>query len=231
MQFALQLMDLWDNERPKRMRRLHPEIRAWRVSRSSVSGVMVNSKWNLIQYKMQGILPASCAFCLLFTVRGPGRDWGCQPLGGRFHPQLCPLCCECRRGWKAEAVLALSSPGRCEETGVAAVGSLGGQDYLMEEGMMGSRMKRILLTRGQPSIQREAVGNSAKEDLVILQFSTFLLLGVEYKCIRFLKMPQFEISRKAHPPPHKPSSSICTRMSDIHQEETGRIKCNIVANL
>lgn len=66
--------------------------------------------------------------------------------------------------------------------------------------MMGSRMKGILLTRGQPSIQRQAVGNPAKEDLVVLQFSTFLLLGVEYKCIYFFKMAQFEINRKTRPP-------------------------------
>lgn len=104
-------------------------------------------------------------------------------MGKRFHAQLCPLCGECRTGREAEALLTLSSPGRCEETGVAAAGSLEGQNYLMEEGMMGSRMKWILLTRGQPSIQKEAVGNPAKEDLVVL--TTFLLLGLKYKCIYF----------------------------------------------
>lgn len=120
-------------------------------------------------------------------------------MGKAFPPQLCPLCGERRRGWRAEAGLTLSSPGRCEQAGAAAAGA-GGQDYLMEEGMMGSRMKGILLTRGQPSIQRQAVGNPAKEDLVVLQFSTFLLLGVEYKCIYFFLMAQFEINRKTRPP-------------------------------
>lgn len=86
MPFALQLMDLWDNEHPKRMRQLHPGIRAWRVSRSSVSGVMENSKWNLIQYKMQGILAACCVFCLSFTVLWATGEMRVSAFGKEISP-------------------------------------------------------------------------------------------------------------------------------------------------
>lgn len=161
---------------PKRMRRLHPEIRAWKVSRSSVSGVMVNSKWNLIQYKMQGILCQHLvcfAYCSLF-----GPQERCVSLWGGHVPLSC-----------VPSVLSAGEAGADFEQPREVWGNWsccswepGGQDYLMEEGMMGSGMKGILLTWGLPSIQREAVGNPAKEDLVVHQFSTFLLLGVEYKC-------------------------------------------------
>lgn len=46
-------------------------------------------------------------------------------MGKAFPPQLCPLCGERRRGWRAEAGLTLSSPGRCEQAGAAAAGAWG----------------------------------------------------------------------------------------------------------
>lgn len=145
-------MDLWDNEHPKRMRRLHPGIRAWRVSRSSVSGVMVNSKWNLIQYTMQGILPASCVFCLLFAVTGHGRDEGVSLWGRDFTLSCVPSAVsageagEQRRCWLWAALGVWGNWSCCSW-------EPGGQDYLMEEGMMGSRMKRSCWQGASPKFK------------------------------------------------------------------------------
>lgn len=58
---------------------------------------------------------------------------------------------------------------------------------MSEEGMMGRRVKWILLTGSQPLIQREAMGNPAKENSSTQLSPFFLLLGVEQNHIYFEK--------------------------------------------
>lgn len=112
----------------------------------------------------------------------PQERTGYLPLGKRFHSQLYPLyglrSRESRRGWKAEAALTSSSPGRWEKPEVANIGSLGDRSIRCKKecqagGWNGScwHGANPWSKGGQQEIQQKRT--------VALQFSTFLLLGVE----------------------------------------------------
>lgn len=158
---------------------------------------MEDSKCNLIQYRMQGILPASCVLCLLFTVVWATGEMRVSAFGGEISPSaLSPVVSpggagEQRRRW---LWAALGGVRKLELLQLGAWGA-GLSDG---RGNDGQRDEMDPADKG-PALNSKG-RNLAKEDLVVVQYSTFLLLGVQYKCIYFFKMPQFEINKKPHPP-------------------------------
>lgn len=198
MQFALQLVDLWDNEHPKRMRRLHPGIRAWRVSRSSVSGVMVNSEWNLIQYKMQAILPASCVFCLLFTVMGHRRDEAVSLWGRDFTLSSVPSVVSAGQAGKQRRCWLWAALGGVRKLELLQLGAWRGRIIWWKREWWAAGWNGSCWQGASPQFKRKQWETQQKKTWLCLLH--FYYWDWNTNVFFFFLMPQFEINRKAYPP-------------------------------
>lgn len=244
-QFALQLMDLWDDECLITMRLTlswdqTQSLKGLKVLRS-ISGVMGGVWWIATEIYSSTRCRVFCQHLVCFACRSscfsccyrPQERLGHLPLGKRFHPQLYPpyglQSRESRRGWKAEAALTLNSPGRWEKPGVAEIGSLGGRSICRKRERWVGGWDGSCWHGANPWSKGRQQGTQQKRTLLQLNFVHFWYWEWD-KNIFILKNARVWNKHQKTTPQNPPHQSVLM-MSDTHQEEIRRIKSSIVANL
>lgn len=177
---------------------------------------MEDSKCNLIQHRMQGILPASCVFCLLFTVVWATGEMRVSAFGGEIPPSaLSPVVSPGGAGEQRQRWLwaALGDVRKLELLQLGAWGA-GLSDG---RGNDGQRDEMDPADKGPALNSKE--GNLAKKDLVVVQYSTFFITGSAVQMYLFFKnAPVWNKQKNSPTLPNPPHQSVQARLTFIKKK-------------